>query len=206
MTRTEALNIAISAVKSSDLDDDTKETAVRQLQRCVKSVQNKKWSEEKIFAACDKVVAEKGVLLTSDFNRSGMPSRTAVKNVFGMTATTFRDLYYPVTGDVSALSPYRGRDVSEWSDIFIGQYRKIAPRTQDEYNARRDPATPTWLTIAKMNGCANWTQLLLKLGLKNPPIRSFTVTSTSHSQMMLDAATEKIQRRNRRETPPDSNT
>lgn len=167
MTRSESLYIAISIVSSSNHPE--KEQIIDGLQKCVRTLSKRMWTEENIIAACDKVYKRKGFLSASDLKRKDMPSHTDIANVFRMTAKQFRDTYYPLNTDIPANSPFRSKSKSEWTSMFIEDYRRISPKTQDEYNKLRSPSLPTWNTIAKMNGVTTWNRLLILLGLKRDP-------------------------------------
>lgn len=167
MTRSESLYIAISIVSTSKHPE--KQQIIEGLQKCVHTVSNRKWNEENIFAACDKVLTRKGSLSASDFKCKDMPSHTDIAQVFHMSAKQFRDTYYPLKTDIPSTSPYCKHTVKEWTDSFISDYKRVMPKTQDEYNRLRAPSLPTWNTIAKMNGLTSWNNLLISLELKPDP-------------------------------------
>lgn len=194
MTRSEALYIAIEVIKKSDLSPDISKEAIHALELCIKSVSSKKWTEEAIFAACNKMVAEKGQLLTSHFGTDGMPSCPVIRNTFKMSAMAFRDKYYPINSDVDTRSPYTTKTKQEWTADFISEYNRIKPKSQDEFNRKRPKEFPTWVTIAHMNNVSNWSDLLDLLHLERPNrITSFTVSSTSRSAEEL----KKIRQKNK---------
>lgn len=176
MTRLESLYIAISIISESDHQE--KVQIIEGLQKCIRTLSNRKWTEENIITACNKVYQTKGCLLASDFKRKDMPSHTDIAQVFHMTAKQFRDTYYPPKTDIPANSPFCTHSVAEWTSMFLEDYKRIRPKTQAEYNKLRSPSLPTWNTIAKMNGVTSWNNLLILLELKcdpNTPI-NFSIT------------------------------
>lgn len=176
MTRSESLYIAISII--SDSNHPEKSKIIEGLQKCIHTLSNRKWTEETIMDACNEVYQAKGFLLASDFKRKNMPSHTDIAQVFHMTAKQFRDTYYPSKTDVPTNSPFYTHSISEWTSMFLEDYKRIHPKTQAEYNKFRSPSLPTWNTIAKMNGVTSWNSLLILLGLKhnyNTPI-DFCIT------------------------------
>jgi len=77
----------------------------------------------------------------------------------------FRDQYYPMRG-ILTRSPYCKSGVSEWNKRFEEEFYRIRCTGQADYNRRRDHALPTWNTMAAMNECKTWKELLEKLSLK----------------------------------------
>ena len=165
MTRKEALREAIHIVSNARIGKQRKADVIAGLELCQRELPFSHWSKEAIFDACDTWVSEHGELHMRAFASPQMPSHSAVKNRFGMTAREFRDQYYPMK-DVSARSRYYRRSIAEWNDLFADEFHRIGCTGQDDYNRRRNRELPTWNTVAGMNGCKTWSELLAILSLK----------------------------------------
>lgn len=165
MTRKDALREAIQIVSNARIGKQRKADIIAGLELCRKELPFSHWSREAIFDACDTWVQEHGELHMRAFASPKMPSHPAIKNRFGMTAKEFRDQYYPMT-DVSTRSPYYRHSVSEWNRRFQEEFRRIHCTGQDDYNRRRNKELPAWNTVAAMNNCKTWKQLLEKLSLE----------------------------------------
>lgn len=164
MTRKQALREAIQIVSSARIGKRRKEEILAGLDLCQKELPFAHWTREAVFDACDAWVEEHGTLTLRAFASPDMPSHTTIQNRFGMTAREFRDRCYPLPGE-SAGSPYRGRSVEEWNQLFAADFHAMVCKGQADYNRRRDRDLPTWNTVAAMNGVKSWRQLLGKLGL-----------------------------------------
>jgi len=165
MTRKDALREAIHIVSNAHIGKQRKADIIAGLTLCQQELPFSHWSEAAIFDACDTWVQEHGELHMQAFISPQMPSHTAIKNRFGITARDFRDKYYPMN-DVSTRSRYYKRSVSDWNELFIKDFLRIRCTGQDDYNKRRNRELPTWNTMAAMNALKNWKELLGKLELK----------------------------------------
>lgn len=165
MTRKDALREAINIVSNARIGKQRKADIIAGLELCQRELPFSHWSKEAIFDACDTWAQEHGELHMRAFVSPQMPSHPAIKNRFGMTAREFRDKFYPMT-DVSTRSPYYEHTVSEWNQRFQDEFCRICCTGQDDYNRRRNKELPTWNTMAAMNQCKTWKQLLERLSLK----------------------------------------
>lgn len=168
MTRKDALREAIHIVSNAHIGKQRKANIIAGLELCQRELPFSHWSKEAIFDACDTWVQEHGELHMQAFVSPLMPSHPAIKNRFGMTAREFRDKYYPMK-DVSTRSPYCKRTVKEWNELFAAEFTQLKCTGQDDYNRRRNRALPTWNTMAAMNKCKTWRQLLSELSLSTYP-------------------------------------
>ncbi len=164
MTRRDALREAIHIVENACIGKQRKADIIAGLTLCHQELPFSHWTKEAIFDACDTWVQEHGELHLHDFVSPLLPSHSAIKNRFGMTAREFRNHYYPMK-DVSTRSPYYRRSVEEWNRLFIEEFSRIRCTGQDDYNHRRNKEYPTWNTLVVMNKCGTWRQLLEKLSL-----------------------------------------
>lgn len=184
MTRKTALLRAISMIEAMTPPPEGKDELIKKLQLCIDELPFSKWSEDAIFDACDQYCEDhnRTYLITSDFQKAELPSHPTVKNRFGMTLSEFRDKYYPLPSSRSGKSPYSDRPVESYNKDFVEFYKNNYGIRGDEYNNRRPAGSPTWHTLAKMNGLKqSWFLLLSTLGLKRTVEFTPTVTSASKS-------------------------
>lgn len=165
MTRKDALREAIHIVSNARIGKQRKAGIIAGLELCRRELPFSRWSKEAIFDACDTWISEHGALHMRAFASPHMPSHPAIRNRFGMTAREFRDKYYPMK-DVSTRSRYCRRSIAEWNGLFADDFQRIRCTGQCDYNRRRSRDLPTWNTVAGMNGCKTWSELLALLSLK----------------------------------------
>ena len=166
MTRVEALERAIEIVRGSKIQKDEKENVISKLELCISELPFSHWTEAAIFDACDEFIrVNKRGITTSDFLGKSLPSHTAIKNRFKMTAKEFRDKYYPLPEKRPEFPKYSERKIAFWTASFVDEYNRIHPISSYDYNLKRDKDTPTWKKVAKMNKVKTWDELLVKLNL-----------------------------------------
>jgi len=97
MTGKRDLNKSTPNIKIVKINKQMNEQMIRNPNLCKSEPPHSRWSKETIFDACDRYIAEHdGVLRPTDFHSKRLPSRSAVKNRFGITLKEFRDTYYPL--------------------------------------------------------------------------------------------------------------
>lgn len=165
MTRKKALEEAIHIVANARIGKQRKADLLDALDLCRRELPFSRWSREAIFDACDTWVQERGELSVRAFASRQMPSHTVIQNRFGMTAREFRDRYYPLSSPPAG-GRYQKRGAEEWNALFIREFSRLGCTGQKDYNSRRDRGLPTWNTMAAMNGCGTWRQLLKLCGLE----------------------------------------
>lgn len=165
MTRKNAMKNAILVVEKAKMKRKEKEKLISVLSEIADELPRVHWTENAIFDACEEFLLTHPYITLKDFERADMPSHPTIKNRFGMTAKEFRDKYYPI-GDVTTRSPYFGRTVEEWNELFSIEFNRLHCTGQDDYNRRRYKSLPTWNTLAKMNGLKRWNELLEHVGVK----------------------------------------
>lgn len=186
MKRKEALEIAIEAVNNLDISEETKSAVIHHLDICMGRLPQIRWDETSIKEYCDKVYNETGRLTCKDFNHAGQPYRKVFNRVFGMTFSKYRDIHYPPQNGMSQYSPYSGKSRKEWTQIFVEEYKRIQPKSMEEYDRQRLQKTPSWITIARINGVNKWSELLGILGLGvESKISTLVISSISQSEIEL---------------------
>lgn len=161
MTRKEALALAIYYVQQAA--PENQDEIIAGLTLCQQELPFTKWSEAAIMDACQQFILDNDVdtMTTTDFDRSPqLPSHVAIQRRFHMTATEFRDTYFP-----KRPTTYGTRTNEEWLEYFILAYKKLKPTSANDYNARRAMQTPTWNTIAVRNHLNGWNALIDHCGL-----------------------------------------
>lgn len=132
------------------------------------------WSESAIHDAVAQWIEDHGcVPKVRDFALRGLPSHTTIKNRFGIDVKDFLQRYYKQNKCHSR--GYGHRDPEEWLAFFREEYLRIQPMTALEYNVKRREATPTWATLAYINGVRTWRELLHAAKL-NPPQIEYCVS------------------------------
>ena len=186
MKRTEAIEIAIQAVNNSNIDQETKANVIHHLNVCAGRISQIRWDEISIKEYCDKVYNETGKLTCRDFNHAGQPYRKVFYRIFGISFSEYRDKHYPPQNGMSQYSPYSCKSSEEWTQIFTEEFKRICPRSMEEYDRRRAQGTPSWITIARINGVSRWSELLGILGLSTKnKISTLIVSSVSPSEIEL---------------------
>lgn len=156
MTRQEALTQAIHYVRQAA--PENQDEIIAGLTLCQQELPFTRWSEAAIMDACKQFILDNDTdtITTTDFDKSPkLPPHTVIQRRFNMTATEFRDTYFPQRPPT-----YGEHSDQEWLDYFIESYQKIKPTSAREYNARRAMQTPTWNTIAVRNHLHGWSALL----------------------------------------------
>ena len=105
------------------------------------------------------------MLRPTDFQSKALPSRSAVKNRFGMTLKEFLDTYYPL--------PEGPQLPEEAIRSFREEYLRCGATSMESYNRRRAKGSPCAVTVIRRSGAGSWLELLSRAGLhkKRPPRR-----------------------------------
>lgn len=168
MTRKNALKNAISAVKNSDFDDETKQMIIEKLELCISELPFAKWTQAAIFDACDQFIEDNGrPLILRDFVSAKLPSHPTIKQRFGITLKEFRDLYYPLP-EIKSSSKYKNVELPESLKRFHDEFVRCGARTREDYDNMRDKSHPCSATILKIAGTKSWDELLLMTNTVRP--------------------------------------
>ncbi len=189
MTIKKSLELAISIVSESNNPD--KDEITRALQICHDTLHTMQWTKELVFDACDQFILENQRDITvTDFDHALLPRHTTIKRLFHMTAAEFRDKYYPLlTFARSISSPYRRKSEEEVIQMFVDEFHRVKPHSQEDFAARYDrKRSPCWDTVAKYCGIPHrWTSVLQYLNLKPYPKQERKPTQlsvTSNSELL----------------------
>lgn len=170
MTRKQALARAIELI-----DDEEVKNKLKEINDWFPLT---RWSKEAIMDAVDQFILDAGRVPTMrDFSHNrNLPPHKSVKACFGIEVREFLDKYYPVKR-LCDTKKYYNKSKEAWLLIFKENYIAVKPRSGDMYNDKRDKATPSWRTVAKMFGIKNWTELLSLAGLDRYDKRGRTISS-----------------------------
>ena len=88
-----------------------------------------------------------------------MPPQRIFMPIYGVTAGEWLSANY----GSSALS-YDERK-KKYAEDFIAEYKKLRPRTSDEYNERKRSDLPRWQVLMKYYNLTCWTKVLEQFDL-----------------------------------------
>ena len=177
MTRKQALSLAIQA-----LSDIGQKEAAETLHTLSEELPMNRWSDAAILDSIDQFILDNGRVPTSvDFKKRGLPPHTVIKQRYGITLREWLNEHYPVT------KPSDEAICAEITKSFIEDYRRIRPKSAEEFNEKRSSGTRCWYSVAIRNHTKCWRNLLAKLELPiynnvNVPREKpeFTVTIYTH--------------------------
>lgn len=162
MTRKQAVRLILSYLDSrQDLPDELYK-AKNILQETHENMAWKIWNDKTIREAIDRFIKENGrPPNTRDLAECEyLPPVPSVKQAFKMPVAKWLRENYPNNG--IDRWQYRGRDVSneqllEW---FKSEYKRIQPKTNQEFIKKRGEGTPSWRYVAKRHNINSWRELI----------------------------------------------
>lgn len=153
LTRSQALEQAIIILKSQK-DDYSEITEL--LSEIKEEIAIKRWTDKSIHDAVEQFIADNGrIPKATDFRKSGMPPHTVIKNKYKKTLSEWLKENYPD----------KQSNLKKYTEDFINDYMKIKPKSQYEFNKKRNTGTKTWQTIAGYYRLTSWTALIKNLDL-----------------------------------------
>lgn len=185
MTRKQAIQYAIEAIKNNGDDSDK----IKQAEKCLLSILNDlpltTWSKDAIFDACNQYCEKhnRSYLTVTDFKSKELPPHMVIKKRFGISAAEFRDKYYPRPVVDPKHSVYCKMTKEEYTYEFACFCANYSYLTQEEYNKCKPSYLPTWHVLATMNGVTRWSELLNIAGVsfcKKMDVQ-LNISSSSHS-------------------------
>ena len=146
--------------------------ALHTLEEKIKNEKGLSWKQLGTIAAVEQYIEKTGGRspricdLSSDKN---LPSPTVFKTIFGKTVHQWCLENYPeYTYESPNQFQYGGKrysNIDEIKSAFISEYYRLKPKTQDEFDARKDKTIPYWVTMAENLGVSSWLKLLELLKL-----------------------------------------
>ena len=156
MTRKQALQRAITELaKSPEYAED-----IRILQEISDELPLIHWSDSSIRDTVEQFILDNGRVPTaSDFKKKGMPPHPVIKQKYKITLGEWLEKHYPVR------KPTYEELKEKYTQMFIEDYYRIKPKSQEEFNRGKRPETRGWQTVANYHHTKSWRNLLKKLDL-----------------------------------------
>lgn len=195
ITRLQAIDIAVSAIKQLPDSAENRQAAERLL-----NIKNDCriicWTKETVFQTLDEWSAEHGRYPTvTDLAEPNMPKAVTVKKLFDMKASAFLNTYYSSEKKKARIGRYSCRTGEEWAEDFVSRYNSIRPSSAREYNIRRDRNSPTWLTVARHLGVSTWKELLEFTGVKKDNTNGSHGYTVEHSSPAYERISRLLEER-----------
>lgn len=168
MTRKNALKLAITAVKDSDFDTETKNSVIEKLSRIVNDMPISQWSQETILDACQQYIEDTGRPIgLADFDKSKqLPCHTVIEHRFKMSTNEFRDKYFPLPEPKIAPTP---EELKDYLAKFKADFEASGARRRDEYDKMRPESAPCSAALLRFTKFGSWHELLHRSGVIIPP-------------------------------------
>ncbi|MBE6678793.1 MAG: hypothetical protein E7597_08380 [Ruminococcaceae bacterium] len=151
MTRKQALQRAITLLSESpEYAED-----VRILQEISDELPINRWSDSSIRDAVEQFILDNGRVPTaSDFKKRGMPPHTVIKQKYKTTLKEWLQTHYPVH------KPTYEERKEKYTQMFIEEYNRIKPKSQEAFNRDKSPEIKGWQTVANYYRIKSWRKLL----------------------------------------------
>lgn len=181
MTRKNALELAVLAVKSSDFDKKAKVEIIEKLHQCIADLPLNHWSCESIMDACQQYIEDNGRPIgLADFDRSPkLPSHPVVERKFNMPIREFRDTYFPLPKPDLPATP---TELTAYLTKFKNAFEESGARRRDDYDKQRPEGTPCSAAVLRATGFNSWHELLHRAGVtipeKQDETRNYSISFT----------------------------
>ncbi len=160
MTRKQAISAVLGYLdKQPDLSPDLCR-AILILKEMQNGIPGKIWTDEAIREAIERFMGEHGrppkvkELDTVEY----LPPHPVVARQYGMTSGRWLEENYP--GAKGSLSGrYKGLTQEDLKEMFIAEYRRIQPTSEEDFDRRRQKGVPCWHYVAKALGVSRWNEL-----------------------------------------------
>ena len=124
------------------------------------------WSDKSIRDTIDQFIIDNDRVPTaSDFRKKGMPPHPVIRQKYKITLAEWLKRNYPVH------KPTQEELKGKYTEEFIADYESIRPKTQEEFNRKRNKGTKGWQTVAAYHGVKSWRALINKLGLTSYSVK-----------------------------------
>ena len=160
MTRKQAISTVLGYLdKQPGLPTDLCK-AILILKEMKNGMPGKIWTDEAIREAVERFMEEHGrppkvkELDTVEY----LPPHTVVARQYGMTAGKWLEKNYP--GAKGSLSGrYKGLTPEDLKEMFIAEYKRLAPSSEEDFDRRRQDGVPSWHYMAKQLEVDRWNEL-----------------------------------------------
>jgi len=114
-----------------------------------------RWSDSSIRDAVEQFILDNGRVPTaSDFKKRGMPPHTVIKQKYKTTLKEWLQTHYPVH------KPTYEERKEKYTQMFIEEYNRIKPKSQEAFNRDKSPEIKGWQTVANYYRIKSWRKLL----------------------------------------------
>ncbi len=189
ITRPKAIEIAIDAISRLP-DSNQNRQAIERLINLQNDCKAMNWTARTVHQVLSEWRDSHGRNPTvTDLTEPGMPKAVTIKKIFDMKASAFLNIYYPKENNRQKCSKYTVKPKEEWISDFVAEFNRIKPKSAKDYNAKRDPGSPTWLTIARYLKLSTWKDLLEITGVKKEKSEvnhTYTVTHYSPAYTRIE--------------------
>lgn len=166
MTRKQAISTVLGYLdKQPGLSPDLCK-AILILKEMQNGIPGKIWTDEAIREAIERFMEEHGrppkvkELDTVEY----LPPHSVVARQYGMTAGKWLEKNYP--GPKGSLpGRYKGLTPEDLREMFISEYQRIQPVSEEDFDQRRRKGVPCWHYIAKQLRVSRWNELRRLCGL-----------------------------------------
>ena len=156
MTRKTALNKAIYIL--SQIEGN--EAIIEKLQDILEEIPLIHWSDKSIHDRVQQFIEEEGRNPTaSDFRKKGMPPHPVFKQKYGINLSEWLEKFYPT------YRPSNEELEKIYTEEFIKEYKRIKPRSADDYETNRCKGAKSWQTVRARCNQTSWRGLIRYLGL-----------------------------------------
>ena len=166
MTRKQAISAVLGYLdRQPDLPQELCK-AILILKEMQNGIPGKIWTDEAIREAVERFMEEHGrppkvkELDTVEY----LPPHLVVARQYGVTAGKWLEENYP--GPKGSLpGRYKGLTPADLKAMFIAEYQRLQPISEEDFDRRRQKGVPCWHYTAKQLGVGRWNELKVLCGL-----------------------------------------
>ena len=166
MTRKQAISTVLGYLdRQPDLPQELCK-AILILKEMQNGIPGKIWTDEAIREAVERFMEEHGrppkvkELDTVEY----LPPHSVVARQYGVTAGKWLEENYP--GAKRCLSGrYKGLTPEDLKEMFIAEYQRIQPISEEDFDRRKQKGVPCWHYTAKQLGVVRWNELKMLCGM-----------------------------------------
>ena len=166
MTRKQAISAVLCYLdRQPDLTQELCK-AILILKEMQNGIPGKIWTDEAIREAVERFMEEHGrppkvkELDTVEY----LPPHLVVARQYGVTAGKWLEENYP--GPKGSLpGRYKGLTPADLKAMFIAEYQRLQPISEEDFDRRRQKGVPCWHYTAKQLGVGRWNELKVLCGL-----------------------------------------
>ncbi len=156
MTRKTAINQAIYILSQSKGNEEI----IEKLKDVMDELPLIHWSDKSIRDRVEQFIEDEGRTPTvSDFRKKGMPPHPVFKQKYNINLAEWLNQNYPTT------LPTAEEITNNYIQEFISEYKRIMPRSADEYDSKRNKGVKSWQTVRSRCEQTSWRGLIKHLNL-----------------------------------------